>query len=76
VVWQGSAGDRGPYADQITLSQAPRRGAPESTRMLTAGALVDRVLRFFTSSVLTNPTGLGLPFHGRDFGIPMTANYR
>jgi hypothetical protein len=46
VVWQGSAGDRRPYADQIPLSQVRRREAQTSTRMLRAGVLVDRVLRF------------------------------
>jgi hypothetical protein len=32
-----------------TLSQVPRRETLGSTRKLTAGALVDRVLRFFST---------------------------
>jgi hypothetical protein len=34
-----SAGDRGPYADQIPLSQVPRRDTVGSTRLHGAGAL-------------------------------------
>jgi hypothetical protein len=49
VVWHGSAGDRCPYADQLPLSQVPRREALGSTRTLGAGALVDRELRFEAS---------------------------
>jgi hypothetical protein len=46
VVWQGSVGDRRPYADQIPLSQVPRRQRLGSLRTLRAGAPVDRALRF------------------------------
>jgi hypothetical protein len=35
---------------QITLSQVPRREALGFTRLLGAGALVDRVLRYFNSN--------------------------
>ena len=41
-----SAGDRRPDADQILLSQVPRRETLGSPQKLTAGALVDRKLRF------------------------------
>jgi len=53
VVWQGSVGDRRPYADQILLSQVPRRETLGSPRKLTAGALVDRNLRFHANHKLS-----------------------